>query len=655
MLRSMTARVRAAISVLLVLFLALVLVQLVVGERLQAAQQQHTERLGDARTANRAVLQNMTDAETGVRGFQLTGDREYLGPYESGKVAAFVAFDRVAELSADDEVRRWLTAERTAAAHWLYAYAIPIVNAGVADRNDALADRGKRAFDRIRLTNAYVEDALRAEQQSVTAADRSRIRSVQMLFGGLAILFLAVAMVMAAVHQRHLLAPLEDIRRTLRRLAAGDRSARAVPSGTAELRAVIGTLNDLAAETERLLAAEQARGVRHELRQQVATELRRPGGAQVTAARVAEMLGAFFGAAVVHGRVAVEPGAGVSVRWPDAAEPLAPEIVAAVQAGAPGEPALVADVPGGLAVALPGDAQCPPGLLCLARPDRPDWTDEERRLLGTLAREVEHAIRQQRLHIRQARLISELQTLDERKDAFVATVTHELRTPLTSILGYTEMLTDDDDDLTPPQRRGLGAILRNALRLRDTVADLLLLDPGAQRAGGPSVPVDLTALTTAVVADVAPAARAKGLLLTLDEAAGPAWVAGEPDRLERAVRNLLDNAVKFTPSGGRIVCRAGAEAGTATVEISDTGIGVPAGDLPGLFTPFHRGANAMDQAVQGSGLGLAIVHAIVTEHDGALAVRSVLGGGSTFTVSIPALAEISSAEREPIGPSAANQ
>ncbi|GLY99161.1 ATP-binding protein [Actinoplanes sp. NBRC 103695] len=614
MLRSITGRVRAAVGVLLALFVALVLVQLLVSEQLQSAQHRHTERLGEARAANKAVLQHMTDAETGVRGFQLTGDQDFLAPYRSGKVAAFGAFDRVAELSADPEVRRLLTAERSAAAHWLYAYAVPTVNAGVADRDERLAARGKSSFDRIRVANASVDDALRAEQQSVTRGDRSRIRTAQLIFAGLAVAFLALVAFLAGAHRRHLLAPLE-----------------------------------------RLLADEHARRARHEVRQQVAAELRSNRAVETTAVRVAELMAAAFGADEVHGRITAGTGAGVDVRWPTGAAPLPATTAAAVLDGKPGQVAEVADVPGGIAVALPGDSECPPGLLLVVRAHPAGWGEEERRLLGALAREIEHAVRQQRLHVRQARLINELRTLDERKDAFVATVTHELRTPLTSILGYTEMLTDDEDDLTPPQRRGLEAILRNALRLRDTVADLLLLDPGAQRAGGPPVPVDLAALTTTVVADVTAAAQAKGLTLTLE--ATPAWVAGEADRLTRAVRNLLDNAVKFTPAGGHVRCRIDAGPETASLEVTDTGIGVPAGDQPGLFTPFHRGANAMDQAVQGSGLGLAIVHDIVTEHGGAVSVRSASGEGSTFTVSLPVIppSENPRPEREPIGRLVANQ
>ncbi|MEV6488354.1 ATP-binding protein [Actinoplanes sp. NPDC051633] len=629
----MQRRVAAGIAVLLVLFVALVVVQMVVGEGMQNARMRHADRLDEARAANKDILQHMTDAETGVRGFQLTGARTFLSPYDSGRVGAFTAFDHVDALAPDAEVRRLLVAERAAASHWLYAYAVPIVNAGVADRDEARAARAREWFNEIRTANAAVDAAIRAEQQSVAAADRRRARTVQILLAGLAMTFIAVGLTMAAALQRHQLAPLEHIRRTLQRLASGDRSARAVPSGTRELRAVIGTLNELAAETERLLADEQARTRRTELRQAVAAELRSHRDPHQIGIRVAEMLAGAFGADAVHGRAAIDAAA-IDVSWPADADPL-PAAVAGAILDAPG---LEAGVPlrGALAVPLGGDAACAPGLVCLIRHDGPQWTAEERQHVEAVAREIEYAVGQERLHTRQARLIRELRALDGRKDDFVATVTHELRTPLTSILGYAEML-GEDEDLTPPQRRGLEAILRNAVRLQETVADLLLLGPAGQRDHA-AAPVDLAAVTSAVAAEVVVAARTKGVLLTVD--AGPAWVNGDAEQLERAVRNLLDNAVKFTPAGGSITCRVtggGPSAGpSAELEITDTGIGVPLADQPGLFTPFHRGANAMDQAVQGSGLGLAIVRNIVTEHGGAISVHSVPGSGSTFTMTLPA-------------------
>jgi signal transduction histidine kinase len=306
--------------------------------------------------------------------------------------------------------------------------------------------------------------------------------------------------------------------------------------------------------------------------------------------------------------------------------------------GRPGTVMTVPHTSGAVAIPLAGDAECAPGLIYLVRREEPVWRPDEVRLLATLGREIDHAIRQQRVQHHQSRLIGELQVLDERKDAFVATVTHELRTPLTSILGYTEMLADGDGgELSPLQQRGVTAILRNALRLRETVGDLLLLDRTATRLGAAFLPLNLSAVVAAAAAGLAAAADAKHLTMTVDCAAS-AWVSGDEGQLHRAVHNLLDNAIKFTTPGGRIGCRIELIAGTATVTVTDTGIGIPADDLPGLGTPFHRAANAMDQAVQGSGLGLAIVHNIVAEHGGAIATQSQVDAGSTFRMTLPVVA-----------------
>jgi two-component system, OmpR family, phosphate regulon sensor histidine kinase PhoR len=480
-----------------------------------------------------------------------------------------------------------------------------------------------------------VDAAIGDERQAVAAADHRRSRIAQLVFAGLAVGVLLVALLLAVLHQRHLLAPLEDIRRTLLRLTT-DRSARVVLAGPGELRAVAGSLNGLATQTERLLADEQARNAGNELRQSVAAVTRGNPDLAEAAARLAELIGTAMAADAVHGRLVVRADAPVDVRWPVGAAALSSRTVADILGGAPGTVVAVPNTAGAIAVPLTGDGDCPPGLIHLVRHgDRP-WTGDECRLLAGLAREIGHALRQWRLQDRQARLIAELRALDERKDAFVATVTHELRTPLTTILGYTEALADGDGgELSPMQRRGVTAILRNALRLRDTVADLALMRAGVNRGGGPGVPVDLAAVTSAAHAAEAPGALAKGLVMTLHTE--PVWVSGDAGQLRRAVGELIGNAVKFTPAGGRISCRLTDAGDRARLVVADTGIGIPAADLPRLYTPFHRAANAMDQAVQGAGVGLAIAHTIVTEHGGAITAESVPGSGSTFTVTLPAV------------------
>ncbi|MEU4219288.1 HAMP domain-containing sensor histidine kinase [Actinoplanes sp. NPDC026623] len=233
---------------------------------------------------------------------------------------------------------------------------------------------------------------------------------------------------------------------------------------------------------------------------------------------------------------------------------------------------------------------------------------------------------------RRYRPVGEPGAFDERQAALVATVTHELRTPLTNILGYAETLAaGDGGELSPAQQRGVDAILRNARRLHDTVSNLLLLDHATGRAGA-RVRVDLSTVAEALHAEFEP--RARGRAVALSGEAEQAWVDGDPGQLERALRNLLDNALKFTDRG-EVGYRLCAEGAGAVFTVTDTGIGIPEGDLAALFTPFHRAANAIERAAQGSGLGLAITRGIVTEHGGTVAAASRLGHGSTFTVTLP--------------------
>ncbi len=626
-------RVAGGFAVLLLLFLVLIVAHFAVSERQRARHESQTQRIDVARDTNRDVLQYMTDAETGIRGFQITGDTAFLEPYTSGRAGAFSAVERLAATPLDAETAGLLLVEKQAAESWLYGYAIPIVNAGVADDDPARAARGKDLFDRVPTANADVSAAVETYEQTVGDGERADAQLSALLFAALVVL---AGLGLAMLHQRHLLVPLEHIRLTLRRLADGDLSARAVPAGPGELRAVVGTLNDLAGETERLISAEKARVARSELRQAVTVQLQQNVGQGETARRIAELIGRTLGAEAVHSRITIQAGVPIAVTWPPSAVPLDAAIVESARSCGPGGSLEPAGLAGVLVIPLSGDAGCPPGLICVVRDGGREWSEEERRLLIGLAREIDHAAHQERLRLRQAKLINELRMLDEQKDVFVATVTHELRTPLTSILGYSEMLAEDEEQtagLSPMQQRGLAAILRNAHRLEATVTDLLLLDRTSERIGSETIPVDLARLVAEVHGTLGIAARAKDLICEL--AAEPAWVRGDAVQLERALRNLLDNAIKFTPPGGRLQCRLACADDQAVVTVTDTGIGIPPDDVPGLFTPFHRAANAMDQVVQGKGLGLAIVRTIVHDHGGTVTARSELGRGSTFTVTLP--------------------
>jgi signal transduction histidine kinase/HAMP domain-containing protein len=221
------------------------------------------------------------------------------------------------------------------------------------------------------------------------------------------------------------------------------------------------------------------------------------------------------------------------------------------------------------------------------------------------------------------------------KDEFFALVSHELRTPLTAILGYVELMLGEDGHAPEDARRHLEIVERNAQRLMRLVGDLLfaaqvetgtlLFDPGE---------VDLAQLVRDAVALARPQAEQAGIALearigTLEPC------VGDRDRLAQVLDNLISNALKFTPAGGRITVGLEAHDGRAGLTVADTGIGVPPDELPLLFDRFYRASNATARAVPGAGLGLTIVRAIVEGHGGTVRIRSTSERGTTFAVLLP--------------------
>lgn len=230
------------------------------------------------------------------------------------------------------------------------------------------------------------------------------------------------------------------------------------------------------------------------------------------------------------------------------------------------------------------------------------------------------------------------------KDEFLALVSHELRTPLSSILGYVEMLIEEESADAPPverrrdtstRQRFLHIVQRNSRRLQRLVGDLLFvaqLDAG--RLALEPGEADLALIAREAVEAAAPHAERRGIVLT---ASGPEKLplAGDPDRLGQALDNLISNAVKYTPEGGTVSVHVAVGAGTCRVEVADTGIGVPLEQQDRLFTRFFRASSATDQQISGVGLGLVIAKAIVESHDGAIGFHSTPGTGSTFWLEIP--------------------
>ncbi len=249
---------------------------------------------------------------------------------------------------------------------------------------------------------------------------------------------------------------------------------------------------------------------------------------------------------------------------------------------------------------------------------------EERRASELLAQAL---LREQRA----ARRLAELERM---RDDFVTTAGHELRTPLTSILGYLELLEhgiDDQDQRT----RFADAIRRNVARLQHLAESLVTLSDTTADRTPATVPVDLRHVVEVVRAGLPGDRGADAVLLEVVCPVRPVLVLGDAPRLELLLRQLVDNAVTFTPAGGRVVCRVSESAGTATIEVSDTGPGVPHAELPHLFTPFFRGSASQELTVAGPGLGLGIAATVAEEHAGRILVSDNVPHGSVFTLQLP--------------------
>jgi signal transduction histidine kinase len=229
-----------------------------------------------------------------------------------------------------------------------------------------------------------------------------------------------------------------------------------------------------------------------------------------------------------------------------------------------------------------------------------------------------------------------LEELDLIRSQLIATVSHELRTPLTPVASHVEMLLDGHPDpLTASQREAVEAIGRNVARLRRLVDDLVTVRhvEGGTLAIRPA-PVDVRGLVAAQTAQFRPSADRLGVLLTCAAEPGPP-LSGDADRLGTVLDNLIANALKFTPRGGRVEVRARVVDGAWEITVADDGRGIAAPDLPRVFEPFFRTADAERDGLPGSGLGLAVARALVEGHGGTVSVTSRIGAGATFGVRLP--------------------
>ena len=226
-----------------------------------------------------------------------------------------------------------------------------------------------------------------------------------------------------------------------------------------------------------------------------------------------------------------------------------------------------------------------------------------------------------------------LRELDELKNMFLASATHDLKTPLTSILGYAELLGEEEIS-TEPRRMAL-AIEYSAHRLLAMINDLL---------GAASImtgelklersQTDLVAVVRDAVVGIQPAARAGQVTITQSGAQSARALVDER-RVQQILDNLLSNAIKYSPHGGQVAVSCQVQGHTITTTVTDTGIGIPVAEQQQLFGRYFRASTAVDGHIEGTGLGLANARAFTEAHGGSLQCTSEPGIGSTFTLVLP--------------------
>ena len=254
-----------------------------------------------------------------------------------------------------------------------------------------------------------------------------------------------------------------------------------------------------------------------------------------------------------------------------------------------------------------------------------------RSALQAANRNLERRVQERTAELQEA--IQRLSELSQMKANFIANISHELRTPLTHIIGYIElMVTESLGKISPEQKHALQVSQRSAGRLENMIDDLIMFSLASR--GELSLklaPVDIGRLVNLAVNTATQKAEERSVTIhsVVDEGVPP--VQADPQKIAWALNQLIDNGIKFTPAGGRVVVSVKMEgANLVMVSVTDTGIGIPYSRMEEIFEPFHQLDGSSTRQYGGTGLGLSMVRQIVESHGSLLDVQSVDGRGSTF-------------------------
>ncbi len=272
------------------------------------------------------------------------------------------------------------------------------------------------------------------------------------------------------------------------------------------------------------------------------------------------------------------------------------------------------------------------------------FDEHDLNMLEALASQAAALIRHAQLAAERERVLAELRRMDERKTQFMHVASHELRTPLTVIRGYVEMLSDmmemaarSNMSVSAEEVEVVLQEIMNGTRRMEVIVDEITraAELPLRRRQGVSLPVDLKQAVETAVGQLQSWAETKRLHLQVRLPETFPLVQGDPEGLHEAVLQVISNAVKFTPEGGRVEVALWREEDTAYLSVSDTGPGIPLEEQENIFQPFYQVEDPLTRQHPGLGLGLTIARQVVEEHGGRIWVESSPGKGSTFILVLP--------------------
>jgi signal transduction histidine kinase len=250
-------------------------------------------------------------------------------------------------------------------------------------------------------------------------------------------------------------------------------------------------------------------------------------------------------------------------------------------------------------------------------------------------RELEQRVVERTADLQQA--LSKLTELNQLKSNFISNISHELRTPLTHIKGYLDILADHSlGPLTTSQENAINVLLRSEERLEQLIDDLIRFSLAVKGELNLSLePLEVRQLVEAYLPQTLKKAQAKEIELALLMPSDLPRIIADGDKMVWVFNQLLDNSIKFTPSGGSVRLSAKQERDIVEFSISDSGIGIPEERITEIFQPFHQLDGSVTRRYPGTGLGLAMVHRILEAHGVIMAVDSNPGSGTRFTFCLP--------------------